>query len=441
MQKLIGRSFGQYRIDKVLGAGGMGTVFLAYDEKLDRRVALKVLSPTLSGDDAFIERFNREAKFLAAIAHPNLVHVYAIERTEDGYHYMAMEYLEGISLDLRIVRNPPLPLDEAFRITGQVLSALSAVHKIGLVHRDVKPSNIMLCKDERAVLMDFGLTKDFDTPGLTREGVIAGTPEYMSPEQAFGEQLDNRSDLYSLGITLFEMLTGKVPYSGTSAIAVLRMHCEAEIPQILDLNPKLPPATSSIIHRALAKDKDDRFSDASDMARALSTVHTTAELFALAKKSAKSELPATRIIESSAEIRRPTKEPMRQLKKVPVIISAVLIAALVLGLYFAFKGTGNGTSNTTLSPATQAPLVDMLLLPAEYAEYEGRRFVSNPICQIKIDGAAPEFGRLIEITEDRILRFNPLGTTITREINLRESVVEIEFPTKEKLSSVGITIE
>ncbi|RKY18599.1 MAG: serine/threonine protein kinase, partial [Planctomycetota bacterium] len=186
MEHLTGRYFGPYRLTSILGSGGMGTVFLAHEEELDRPVAVKVLAPSLSKDSNFVERFTREARFLAALSHPNLIHVYSIGSTEDGYHYMAMEYLEGETLDELIDREAPLDVDTTWRITAQVLKALWAIHKAGLVHRDVKPSNIMICRDGRAVLMDFGLAKAHDLPGLTREGIIAGTPEYMSPEQATG---------------------------------------------------------------------------------------------------------------------------------------------------------------------------------------------------------------------------------------------------------------
>ncbi|MDZ7816751.1 MAG: serine/threonine-protein kinase [Planctomycetota bacterium] len=159
MEHLTGRHFGPYRLEKIIGRGGMGTVFLAHEEELDRHVAVKVLSSSLGADRDFVGRFSREARYLASITHPNLIHVYSIGHTEDGYHYMAMEYIKGRTLDDVLKDTDRLSLRRTWQISGQVLGALSAVHSAGLLHRDIKPSNIMLNGNDRAVLMDFGLAK------------------------------------------------------------------------------------------------------------------------------------------------------------------------------------------------------------------------------------------------------------------------------------------
>ena len=437
MERLIGRYFASYRLKSILGFGGMGTVFLAHEEELDRMVAVKVLSPALAQDSVFIERFNREARFLASIAHPNLIHVYSIGRTDDGYYYMAMEYLEGASLDQQIREHSHLSLDESFTIIGHVLSALWAIHRAGLVHRDVKPSNIMLCNDKRVVLMDFGLAKAPDMPGLTREGIIAGTPEYMSPEQALGEELDNRSDLYSLGVTLFEMLTGAVPFNGPSAITILRKHCEEPIPNVRLLNPALPAQSTDLINRALAKERNRRFSDASELASAMLSIHPTSEIAALARRSGKSELPSTRILETDPSLK--IKPPRRSLRPKPMafLLSAMVLIVLAVSGYFIVEGF----PGISPSPSATSQSTSIKLLPAEYQEFEGRKFIGNPICQIKIDGSAPEFGRIIEITEDGKFTYNPLGTELEREIDLNSSTVEIVIPTREELKKLNIEVE
>jgi len=432
MEHLTGRYFGPYRLTSILGSGGMGTVFLAHEEELDRPVAVKVLAPSLSKDSNFVERFTREARFLAALSHPNLIHVYSIGSTEDGYHYMAMEYLEGETLDELIDREAPLDVDTTWRITAQVLKALWAIHKAGLVHRDVKPSNIMICRDGRAVLMDFGLAKAHDLPGLTREGIIAGTPEYMSPEQATGEELDNRSDLYSLGVTMFEMLTGRVPFQGTSAISVLRQHCEDPPPDVLELNPALPAAVSPVVGRALAKDRDERYADATEMAAAMAAVAETTDLAELSRSTRKSALPRTRVIETPAGTAAPSEAGAKGARRKGLMwaAAAAVLAALLAGGWFLAGRGGDGKGGSKGG-------TDVLQkwFPGERTgkDEEGRPFVLNPICEFRIEGGPPEYGRLIAIEDDKVI-WQPMGT---REKKETKGKVEVEILSAEQLRKLA----
>ncbi|MFA4986231.1 MAG: serine/threonine-protein kinase [Candidatus Brocadiia bacterium] len=430
MDNLVGRSFGPYEIRKLLGSGGMGMVYLAHEMKLDRHVAVKILSPQLALDAAFVERFSREARALAALSHRNLIHVYAIDRTEDGYHYMAMEYLDGRTLDARILETGGLAVPEALGIMGQVLSALSAIHRAGLVHRDIKPANIMLNKDGRAILMDFGLAKSNDQPGVTREGIIAGTPEYMSPEQARGEELDNRSDLYSLGVVFFEMLTAKVPFEGPSAITILRQHCEDEPPDVMKLRPGLPREVAHVLDVMLAKQASARFGDACDMAAALLALGRTSELEDLAKRSRKSALPATRMVQTDHSIPRKTVAGRRTAPKVPTQPSerkpesrwwryAIIGLVALVALFFVGKALKN--SGKTVSP------------PVMVTDPSGKVFEANPWCQFDTAGGVPKIGRIVSV-ENGVVTYIPLDSTAPAVLKDVTGIIVLDPGQKRKLN-------
>jgi len=216
---------GIYILQRQIGKGGMGTVYLALDPPLQRQVAIKVLPPELARDPEYVARFEREATSLAKIRHPNLMHIYAVGY-DVGHHFFVMEYIQGKTVIDVLRERGPLPYAYAIRILGQILSALDKVHATGIVHRDLKPGNIMIDEDDRAILMDFGLAKPQYDRTVTTDHTIIGTPEYMAPEVAEGQEADARSDLYALGVVLFEMLTGQAPFRGASAIAILRQHVE-----------------------------------------------------------------------------------------------------------------------------------------------------------------------------------------------------------------------
>jgi len=290
---LTGQRLGPYQLVSKLGQGGMGAVYKARDISLQRTVAVKVLPTALAADQTYVRRFVREARASARLSHPNLVHIYHVGQKE-GLYYFAMEFIAGQSLFGRIRTSGPLTVEEFLRIGGQTLAALQKIHSAGLTHRDVKSSNVIIeTGTGRAVLMDFGLAKDrsarADEPALTSAGVVLGTPEYMSPEQAEGRKTDARSDIYSLGIMAHEMLTGRMPFTGKSAIAVLRQQVEAAPPPLSAGRPELPPALDAIVARALAKTPDERYGSAALMAADLVRVGHTAELAELAAAG----LPAT----------------------------------------------------------------------------------------------------------------------------------------------------
>jgi len=287
---ITGRRLGQYTILEKIGQGGMGSVFKAFDTALERTVALKVLFCSALDNPKHAERFVREARSLARLNHPNLVHVYNVGMDNDCY-YFAMELMEGESLAQMVRRRRRVPAAEALPILGQIVSALHYIHRQGVTHRDVKSGNIMVA-GRRAVLMDFGLAKDDHFSGLTSDGSVLGTPDYMAPEQAEGIVAGPPTDLYSLGVVMYEMLSGAVPFVGKSALTIIRQHLEVPPPPIEAALPNIDPMLASCVHKCLAKKALDRYPNCGALAADLIKLHNTPELAALVEETA-SEEPRT----------------------------------------------------------------------------------------------------------------------------------------------------
>jgi eukaryotic-like serine/threonine-protein kinase len=254
---------GRYRILRKLGAGGMANVYLAEDEELGRRVAIKILNDRYANDELFIERFRREAKSAAGLSHPNIVSIYDRGQAE-GTYYIAMEVIEGRSLKELILTRGPLPIGQAIAFTLEILDALRFAHRHGIIHRDVKPHNILI-GGERLKVTDFGIARA-GASQMTEAGSIMGTAQYLSPEQARGAPVTASSDLYSVGIVLYEMLTGKVPFSGDSAIEIAMKHLN-ELPKPPSkIRPEIPSELDHVVLRALAKAPEDRYQTAEEFA-------------------------------------------------------------------------------------------------------------------------------------------------------------------------------
>jgi eukaryotic-like serine/threonine-protein kinase len=248
---------GRYRVLRKLGGGGMADVHLCEDLTLGRRVAIKVLLPRFHGDEQFVERFRREAKAAAGLNDPNLVSIYDWGEV-DGTYYIVMEYVEGETLKELVRRRGRLSGNEAVDVSLQLLHAVAYAHRHGIVHRDIKPQNLMIARDGRVKVMDFGIARAGDS-GMTEAGSILGTAQYLAPEQAKGLPVDERSDLYSVGIVLYEMLTGTVPFRGDSAVTVAMKHVSESPPEPARLVPGMPYALNQIVLKAIAKDPDDRY--------------------------------------------------------------------------------------------------------------------------------------------------------------------------------------
>ena len=289
-EPIVGEQIGSYEIRKLLGKGGMGAVYLAHDHSLDRQVAIKMLPHHLSQNPDIVTRFQREARALAKLRHPNLMHIYTVGQHK-GHPFFAMEYVRGSTLASIIDRTGRLPPAQAAHIVADVLSALDKVHQAGMMHRDIKPGNIMIDEDGRAVLMDFGLAREETDVGMTADHTVLGTPSYMSPEQAAGERVDARTDLYSIGIVLYEMLTGRPPFAGKTSFEILRQHIESSVPPPSERAPEVPPGLDAVVARAVAKSSDDRFQTVAQMAAALAGVYRDATLLRLATEAGRATEP------------------------------------------------------------------------------------------------------------------------------------------------------
>ena len=267
----IGTDIGGYRIEELIGRGGMGVVYRAEQIALGRRVALKLVAPELAEDPGFRERFQRESRLAASIEHPNVIPVHEAGEAE-GSVYISMRYVDGTDLRLLIREQGQLEPARAARLVAQVGDALDAAHASGLVHRDVKPANVVIGTvggHEHAYLTDFGLTKHASSQGgLTRTGEWVGTVDYVAPEQISGGGVDARSDVYALGCVLFQALTGSVPFERDSDVAKMYAHLHEPPPSPLEVAPDLPPALAGVVARALAKDPGNRYQSAGDLGRA-----------------------------------------------------------------------------------------------------------------------------------------------------------------------------
>jgi serine/threonine protein kinase/sugar lactone lactonase YvrE len=268
MEDLSGRELGPYRVLAPLGEGGMAAVFRAYQPNMDRDVALKVLPRHLASDPQFTARFENEARLLARLQHPHILPVFDFGQAE-GYAYFVMPLIETGTL-AKVLRGQPLPSWQICVYMSQIGRALDYAHTRGLLHRDVKPSNVLVDESGNCLLTDFGIAKLVEGAAkFTATGMLVGTPAYMSPEQGRGASLDRRSDIYSLGVILYELATGRVPFSAETPVAVIYKHAHDPLPPVESLNPGLPPALVRIIYKALAKNPADRFQTAGEMADAL----------------------------------------------------------------------------------------------------------------------------------------------------------------------------
>ncbi|HEY8449759.1 MAG TPA: Stk1 family PASTA domain-containing Ser/Thr kinase, partial [Bacillota bacterium] len=271
---MIGRRLsGRYEIRQLMGEGGMAVVYQAVDTLLDRRVAVKLLRPEFSHDEDFIRRFRREARAAAQLSHPNIVQVYDVGQ-DNGLDYIVMECVAGRTLEQKIRAEGALPVAEAVDLARQVLEALRHAHEHGVIHRDIKPQNILLTTTGQVKVTDFGIARAVGAATLAKTDTIMGSAHYISPEQARGRHTGVQSDLYSLGVVLFEMLTGTRPFDGETAVTVAVKHLQEEIPSPRALNPEIPPTLECIIFKALSKEVSRRYACADDFLSDLARYRT-----------------------------------------------------------------------------------------------------------------------------------------------------------------------
>jgi serine/threonine protein kinase len=265
---MIGRTIGRYRIAEHLGRGGMAEVYKAYQPNLDRYVAIKMLHTFLSDEKEFLTRFEREAKVVATLRHPNIVQVYDFD-VEGGVYYMVMEYISGEALKTRLQRLEAngewVSPDDAARIILAVGSALKYAHERGMVHRDVKPANVMITLDGQVILTDFGIAKIVSASNITASGAMVGTPSYMAPEQGMGQPGDERSDIYSLGVMLYQLVLGRLPFDADTPLAVVLKHINEPLPPPKALKPDISEELNQVILKTLAKNPGDRYQKVADL--------------------------------------------------------------------------------------------------------------------------------------------------------------------------------
>src|SRR5215204_2242895 len=256
---------GRYVLGESLGSGGMGEVYLAHDGVLERDVALKVLRSQYAGDEEVAERFRREARSAAGLSHPNIVQIYDRGETEDGTSYIAMEYVPGGTLKEQIERRGPFGASETAAVGAQITDAIGAAHERGVIHRDIKPQNVLVTASGNLKVTDFGIARAASAVTSSASGAIFGTAGYISPEQAMGEPVGPASDLYSLGVVLYEMLTGGLPFTADNSIAVCMKHVTEPLPPPMSLNPASPEEINALVVKLLAKDPADRYQSAAEL--------------------------------------------------------------------------------------------------------------------------------------------------------------------------------
>jgi eukaryotic-like serine/threonine-protein kinase len=364
---------GEYQIERMLGRGGMGMVFLAQDLTLERQVAIKVLPPDFSAEPQVIKRFQQEAKTAAKLDHPNIIPIYRVESAE-GLNFFVMKFISGTSLEDVLESKQPLSYDYVQRVLWEAACALGHAHSRKVVHRDVKPANIMFDHDGRVMLTDFGISKALQSAGgLTGTGMIVGTPHYMAPEQAKGQPVDGRADQYSLGIVGYRLLAGSLPFSGDSVHTILYKHIFEPAPKVSALRPGIPRSLTEPIQRSLSKEPSDRFPSMEAFAAAIwpeQPVPTAGKSTPRSRRPAAPESVSTDTptehVAATADATTPLPTPsaplpatVRMARRSKVPLAALVVLALVatgVAGYLGLRGRGAAVPPTPVDTATIAQL-------------------------------------------------------------------------------------
>lgn len=395
---------GRYRLEDKIGEGGMGTVFIAHDSELDRKVAVKLLAAALVNDAEVLERFEREAQLTAKLDHPNIVPIYDVGRHE-GRPFIVMKLLQGDSLVGRLRAKGGFTADETLKLMRQLALGLDYIHAQGFIHRDIKAGNIFVSPEGHATILDFGILRQKSaTSGITRTGMVMGTPHYMAPEQALGlKNVDHRVDLYALAVVLFECLTGTLPFEADSELRLIQLQAHAPVPEILDRAPWIPRPVADVVKKALSKKPLDRYDTAAELVAALEAAYLEA-------KSSKSSLPvvpagaAPALPQTTApSLRRQrssrvssaalpvVSEPtthelsaaLRATRRPWALVGIVVISAAAIGLFFALR--------------PGEPLIEAL--PVVDAGPAALLAVDEPDASTEVE-EAPDAGELAEVVID-----------------------------------------
>jgi hypothetical protein len=327
---------GRYKLEAKLGSGGMSTVYLANDGTLDRAVAVKVMHREMSEQADQLERFRQEARAVAKLSHPNVVAV--IDAGEDGGHpYIVFEYVEGETLKQRIARLGALDTQEALAYAIEIARGLTVAHARNMVHRDIKPQNVLIDAEGRAKLTDFGISRQLEQDGMTATGRVLGTTDYVAPEQAMGHPVDIRSDIYSLGVVLYEMLIGQVPFHADSQVGVAMKHVNEELPDVQQRRPELSAATALVVERSTAKDPSERYQRVGEMIDDLSTA-----LEVEAARAGTTTGEATSVLDAVPAPERKLSGRARGSWAAVALLALVIAGVLVLVLFISGGGGGGG---------------------------------------------------------------------------------------------------
>jgi Tfp pilus assembly protein PilF/predicted Ser/Thr protein kinase len=431
---VVGENVGPYRITKQLGVGGMATVWKAYHPALDRYVAIKVLHPSFKEDPQFTARFQREAKIVAKLTHPHIVPIYDFSEHE-GMAYLVMRYIDGRTLKA-ILKEGPLPLDRVMGILEPAGQALAYAHDQGVLHRDIKPSNFILSSEGEVFLTDFGLARMAETGDSTlSRDMLVGTPQYISPEQARGERLDARTDIYSLGVVLFEMLTGKVPYDADTPYAVIHDHIFSPLPLPTEFKPDVPGPVERVVLKALAKDRNDRFENVREMVSALQEALAGEPVPIeapplLPEQSPEGPVPPAETVEellpveAVEELSPPAPSQGRSRRLIAVIAAlGILVGVCVCGSLslVALRRAGKA------APVAEATAATVREDPAAHV-YLARRYVQ----QGNVDEAIAEYEAAIDLDPGFVEAYVDLGNLMVREgdfqrgLELFEEALDIE---------------
>jgi hypothetical protein len=422
----------RYELSERVATGGMGTIYEAHDHRLGRRVAVKLLKDELAQDPRFVERFRREARAAAALSHPCIAAVFDYGQ-QDGTHFIVMELAEGRDLARLLREEGPLSPDRAVRITTQICEALGHAHAAGVVHRDVKPANVIVGGGDRVKVTDFGIARATGDSTLTATGSVLGTAHYISPEQAEGTKVGPASDIYSLGIVLYEMLTGSMPFTGDSPVSVAMRHVTDDVPAPSALNPAVPVELDAVVARATARPPGDRWRNAAAMAEALGagvepTGETVTQAVAAGPQQRTQLLPATRW------------DPYKLGRTVIVIMAGLALLAAGLLLYRLVSADGDdrdrprrggggaaATTSTSPTPTTETVAAYVMEDLRGLNGKDVKKFLEElglHVEEIKVDD---------EAEKDTIIGFEPaigtevsVGETITLTISSGHEPEEAE---------------
>jgi serine/threonine protein kinase len=409
---IIGKRIsGRYKILEMIGGGGMANVYLAHDMILDRDVAVKMLRMDFAGDEEFIRRFRREAQSATSLAHPNIVSIFDVGEEDDMY-YIVLEYVEGQTLKQYIQQNSPLKVETAIGIMRQLTSAISHAHQNHIVHRDIKPQNILIDLDGNVKITDFGIAMALSATSITQTNSVLGSVHYLSPEQARGGMANRKSDIYSLGIVMFELLTGRLPFSGESAVSIALKHLQSETPSVRRWNPSIPQSVENIVLKATAKDPFHRYNSVEEMEEDLRTAldlerinepkfvipvdnEATKAIPVITDDRLHQSLGETLVHSnekntnngSGTAVKAPEK---KKRKKWPIVLVSTFVLLVLIGIFSVFVLPGLLSAKDIQVPDVSGMNVD------------------DAVSKLKLQGLQP--GEKIELTDDNVKKGHIIKT-------------------------------